>query len=66
MRCSCSFSFWWRRSLASYILSPSSPRCLRVVCWNMFERDAFATLLRASRGDAAVLLATFGITLFRG
>jgi sulfate permease, SulP family len=39
---------------------------LAVVCWNMFERDAFATLLRASRGDAAVLLATFGITLFRG
>jgi sulfate permease, SulP family len=32
----------------------------------MFERDAFATLLGASRGDAAVLLATFGITLFRG
>ena len=39
---------------------------LAVVCWNMFERDAFATLLRASRGDAVVLLATFGITLFRG
>jgi sulfate permease, SulP family len=32
----------------------------------MFERDAFATLPRASRGDAAVVLATFGITLFRG
>jgi SulP family sulfate permease len=52
--------------LASYIPLAVLAAVLAVVCWNMFERDAFATLLRASRGDAAVLLATFGITLFRG
>ena len=52
--------------LASYIPLAVLAAVLGVVCWNMFERDAFATLLRASRGDAAVLLATFGITLFRG
>ena len=52
--------------LASYIPLAVLAAVLAVVCWNMFERDAFATLLRASRGDAAVLLATFGLTLFRG
>jgi sulfate permease, SulP family len=52
--------------LASYIPLAVLAAVLAVVCWNMFERDAFATLLRASRGDAAVLLATFGITVFRG
>jgi sulfate permease, SulP family len=52
--------------LASYIPLAVLAAVLAVVCWNMFERDAFATLLRASRGDAAVLMATFGITLFRG
>ncbi|MGB7974624.1 MAG: SulP family inorganic anion transporter [Roseiarcus sp.] len=52
--------------LASYIPLAVLAAVLAVVCWNMFERDAFSTLLRASRGDAAVLLATFGITLFRG
>jgi SulP family sulfate permease len=52
--------------LASYIPLAVLAAVLAVVCWNMVERHAFATLLRASRGDAAVLLATFGITLFRG
>ena len=52
--------------LASSIPLAVLAAVLAMVCWNMFERDAFATLLRASRGDAAVLLATFGITLFRG
>ena len=52
--------------LAKFIPLAVLASVLAVVCWNMFERDAFATLLRASRGDAAVLLATFGITLFRG
>ncbi|WP_019171174.1 SulP family inorganic anion transporter [Pseudaminobacter salicylatoxidans] len=52
--------------LASYIPLAVLAAVLAVVCWNMIERNAFATLLRASRGDAAVLLATFGITLFRG
>jgi SulP family sulfate permease len=32
----------------------------------MAEKRDFVTLLRASRGDAVVLLATFGLTLFRG
>ena len=31
----------------------------------MVEKPAFATLLRASRGDATVLLVTLGLTLFR-
>jgi SulP family sulfate permease len=65
--------------LASYIPLAVLGAVLAVVCWNMFERDAFATLLRASHGEArfaaaeaaatraaAALLATFGITLFRG
>lgn len=38
---------------------------LAVVAWNMAERHAFAALLRASWGDAVVLLATFGLTVFR-
>lgn len=38
---------------------------LAVVAWNMFERHAFWRLLKASRGDALVLLATFGLTVFR-
>ena len=51
--------------LASYIPLAALAAVLAVVCWNMFESHAFATLLRASRGDAAVVLATFGLTLFR-
>jgi SulP family sulfate permease len=38
---------------------------LAVVAWNMAERHAFASLMRASRGDALVLLVTFGLTIFR-
>lgn len=38
---------------------------LVVVAWNMAERDAFALLLRSSRGDALVLLATFLLTVLR-
>ncbi|MGB3540218.1 MAG: SulP family inorganic anion transporter [Mesorhizobium sp.] len=52
--------------LASYIPLAVLAAVLAVVCWNMVERHAFAALLRASRGDAAILLATLGITLFRG
>ncbi len=52
--------------LASYIPLAVLAAVLAVVCWNMIERHAIATLLKASRGDAAVLLATLGITLFRG
>jgi SulP family sulfate permease len=37
---------------------------LVAVCWNMAEKAEFARLLR-HRASAAVLLATFGITLLR-
>ena len=51
--------------LASFIPLASLAGVLAVVAWNMVEKHAFATLVRASRGDAAVLLATFLLTLFR-
>ncbi|MBZ9672203.1 SulP family inorganic anion transporter [Mesorhizobium sp. ES1-3] len=51
--------------LASYIPLSALAGVLAVVCWNMFEKQAFVTLLRASRGDALVLLATFLIVVFR-
>jgi SulP family sulfate permease len=38
---------------------------LAVVAWNMAEKHEFATLLRASSGDAVVLLATFLLVVFR-
>ncbi len=38
---------------------------LAVVAWNMIEKHAIAVLLRSSVGDAAVLLTTFGFTVFR-
>ncbi len=38
---------------------------LAVVAWNMAEFAEFKSLLTASRGDAAVLLVTFGMTVFR-
>ena len=51
--------------LASYIPLASLAGILAIVAWNMVEKHAFATLLRASRGDAAVLLTTFLLTVFR-
>ncbi|WP_341704341.1 SulP family inorganic anion transporter [Ferrovibrio sp.] len=51
--------------LASYIPLAALAGVLTVVAWNMAERHAFATLLRSSWGDAAVLLATFLLTIFR-
>lgn len=51
--------------LAAYIPLASLAGVLAVVAWNMVEKQAFATLMRASRGDAAVLLATFLLTIFR-
>ncbi|MBM3541150.1 MAG: STAS domain-containing protein [Alphaproteobacteria bacterium] len=51
--------------LASHIALASLAGVLAVVAWNMVERHAFAMLLRASRGDAAVLLVTLGLTVFR-
>jgi SulP family sulfate permease len=35
-----------------------------MVAWNMSELDHFKTLFRAPRSDIAVLLATFGLTVF--
>ncbi|TIM10313.1 SulP family inorganic anion transporter [Mesorhizobium sp.] len=51
--------------LAGYIPLAALAGVLAVVCWNMFEKQAFATLVRASRGDALVLMATFLIVIFR-
>ncbi len=52
--------------LASYIPLASLAGLLAVVSWNMIEKHAFVTLLRSSRGDAAVLGATFLLTIFVG
>ncbi len=38
---------------------------LAVVCWGMAEGHAFAVLVRASRGDALVVLTTFLLTVLR-
>jgi SulP family sulfate permease len=51
--------------LASYIPLAALAGVLATVAWNMAEKHQFVTLLRTSRGDAAVLLATFGLTVFR-
>ena len=51
--------------LASYVPLAALGSVLAVVCWNMAEKHEFATLMRASRGDALVLLATFLIVVFR-
>lgn len=39
---------------------------LATVAWGMIERQAIVTLLRSSREDAIVLIATLMLTLFRG
>lgn len=51
--------------LASYIPLATLAAVLTVVAWNMVERHEFVVLLRSSRGDALVLLATFLLTIFR-
>jgi sulfate permease, SulP family len=51
--------------LASFIPLASLAGVLAVVAWNMVDKQAFGTLIRASRGDAAVLLSTFLLTIFR-
>ena len=51
--------------LASFIPLASLAGVLAVVAWNMVEKNAFASLIRASRGDAVVLMATFLLTIFR-
>ena len=51
--------------LASYVPLAALGAVLAVVCWNMAEKHEFATLVRASIGDAVVLLATFLLVVFR-
>ena len=51
--------------LAGFIPLAALAAILAVVAWNMAERAEFKSLLTASRGEAAVLLATFGLTVFR-
>jgi sulfate permease, SulP family len=51
--------------LAGYIPLSALAAVLAVVCWTMAEKHEFATLVRSSRGDAAVLLATFLLVVFR-
>jgi len=51
--------------LASYIPLAALAAVLVVVAWTMAEKQEFATLVRSSRGDALVLLATFLLTIFR-
>jgi len=50
--------------LAVYIPLAGLGGVLAVVAWNMAEKREFMSLLRSSRGDAAVLLATFLLTIF--
>lgn len=51
--------------LAGYIPLAALAGVLALVAWNMAEKHEFATLIRASKGDAAVLLTTFGLTIFK-
>jgi SulP family sulfate permease len=50
--------------LAAYIPLATLGGVLAVVAWNMAEKEEFANLLRASWGDATVLIATFLLTIF--
>ncbi|MGD9917469.1 MAG: SulP family inorganic anion transporter [Paenirhodobacter sp.] len=51
--------------LAAYIPLPALAGLLGIVAWNMIEKTEFAGLLRASKGDALVLLVTFLVVVFR-
>ena len=51
--------------LAAYIPLASLAGVLVLVAWNMFEKEEFWSLLRVSRTDAAVLLVTFLLVVFR-
>jgi sulfate permease, SulP family len=50
--------------LVGYIPLAALGAVLLMVSWNMAEKEEFWSLLRSSRGDAAVLLATFLLTIF--
>ena len=51
--------------LASYVPLAALSAVLAVVAWDMVEKPALRALVTVSRGDAAVLLVTLGLTLFR-
>jgi SulP family sulfate permease len=51
--------------LAAYVPLAALAAVLAVVAWDMVEKPAFRALLLSSWGDAAVLLVTLGLTLFR-
>jgi SulP family sulfate permease len=51
--------------LAAYVPLAALAAVLAVVAWDMVEKPAMRALLTSSRGDAAVLLVTLGLTLFR-
>lgn len=51
--------------LAAHIPLASLAGVLALIAWHMVEKRAFAMLLRATPGDAAVLMATFLLTVFR-
>jgi SulP family sulfate permease len=50
--------------LISYIPLATLGAVLLIVAWNMAEKAEFWALIRSSRGDALVLLTTFGLTIF--
>ncbi|MBS7703905.1 SulP family inorganic anion transporter [Chelatococcus asaccharovorans] len=50
-------------SLIAYVPLAVLAAVLAVVCWNMAERHVFVQILRQSRGEALVLLATFLVTI---
>ena len=51
--------------LASWIPLAALAAVLAVVAWNMVEREHFVAILRTSRGEATVLMATFLVTVLR-
>jgi len=51
--------------LAGYIPLAALAGLLMVVAWNMIEKEEFLSLLRVTRADAAVLLITFLLVVFR-
>ncbi|MFC3086485.1 SulP family inorganic anion transporter [Tabrizicola soli] len=51
--------------LAAYIPLAALAGVLAVVAWGMAERHEFVALVRATRGDALVVLATFLLVVFR-
>jgi sulfate permease, SulP family len=51
--------------LAAYIPLAALAAVLAMVAWDMVEKPAIAALARSSRGDVAVLVVTFALTVLR-